>query len=85
MDGGAEGGHKSATLTRQNKSPNSKPQSTVCGLAKVSSSVELAVLGYNTSGYSTVERDRCINAVIVSPLNRDPKCESYNCQLFLDF
>lgn len=62
---------KSATLTRQ----QSKQKST---LAKVSSSVELAVLGYNSASSSpsgnmaingNAERDRCINAVIVSPRN----------------
>lgn len=64
-----DGADKSATLTRQ----QSKPKS-VSALAKVASSVELAVMGYNgaSSGdpnggniNGNAERDRCINAVIV--------------------
>lgn len=64
-----DGADKSATLTRQ----QSKPKS-VSALAKVASSVELAVMGYNgaSSGATNggningnAERDRCINAVIV--------------------
>ncbi|KAH8367900.1 hypothetical protein KR084_004045 [Drosophila pseudotakahashii] len=64
-----DGGDKSATLTRQQSK-----QKSVSALAKVSSSVELAVMGYNGNGngnsMSSInlagnsERDRCINAVI---------------------
>ncbi|SPP86773.1 Hypothetical predicted protein, partial [Drosophila guanche] len=45
MESGVEGGgHKAATLTRQ-----SKQKASVSALAKVASSVELAVLGYNNN------------------------------------
>jgi len=75
-----DGADKSATLTRQQSK-----QKSVSALAKVASSVELAVMGYNNNGNGNgingsniniagnSERDRCINAVIVSPGNI---CES---------
>jgi len=66
-----DGADKSATLTRQQSK-----QKSVSALAKVASSVELAVMGYNSTGNGNSnghinsagnsERDRCINAVIVS-------------------
>lgn len=66
-------GHKAATLTRQSKaSKQQQQQAAICGLAKVASSVELASLGYNSNNINNInnnnslERDRCINAVIVS-------------------
>lgn len=66
-------GHKAATLTRQSKaSKQQQQQVAICGLAKVASSVELASLGYNSNNINNInnnnslERDRCINAVIVS-------------------
>lgn len=65
-------GHKAATLTRQSKASKQAQQQAICGLAKVASSVELASLGYSNASNSNnncAERDRCINAVIVSRRN----------------
>lgn len=67
--------HKSSTLTRQSNTVRK-----TSALAKVSSSVELAGMGYaasNSNGINNMsadmlaERDRCINAVIVSFKNKN--------------